>query len=338
MGADEARRPAASPADDAAWLTILMPTLNGAAFIAETLRSVEAQGDDGLRLVVVDGGSTDDTVEIIRGFQPRLAIDLIERPDSEGWVWSTNLALSRAQTTYACLLHQDDTWLVGRAAAARVSIANMPQAALHLSDADFIDADGARVGRWSCPLPRHRGGLTSQEALRRLLIQDFIACPAPVFRTDAACAVGGLDPDLWYTADWDFWLKLAAQGAVAHDPAPRVGFRIHPQSLTVRGSAERPDLIGQMTTVLDRHAGALVDPVARGRAARAARFSNLVNASLATALHTKRLPLGRIAWQAARLGPSGIARYLRCSRISQRVGARLRAGLGSSRVGPQRHA
>ena len=53
--------------------------------------------------------------------------------------------------------------------------------------------------------------------LERLLVQNFIAVPSPVWRRDAWLACGGLDLDLWYTADWDIWLKLARHGpAVIH--------------------------------------------------------------------------------------------------------------------------
>ena len=48
--------------------------------------------------------------------------------------------------------------------------------------------------------------------VERLLVQNFISMPAPLFSREAAIRVGGLDEDLWYTADWDFWLKLAAVG------------------------------------------------------------------------------------------------------------------------------
>ena len=63
-----------------------------------------------------------------------------------------------------------------------------------------------------------------------------------MFSRAAAIEVGGLDPDLWYTADWDFWLKLAAAGPTAYLPRPLAGFRIHAQSQTAVRSKSRNEL------------------------------------------------------------------------------------------------
>src|ERR1035438_6119918 len=65
-----------------------------------------------------------------------------------------------------------------------------------------IDQDGRKLGVWRCPLPANIE-LSSNLVMDRLLVQNFIAAPAPVFRRDTWLSCGGLDEKLWYTADWD---------------------------------------------------------------------------------------------------------------------------------------
>ena len=161
--------------------------------------------------------------------------------------------------------------------------------------------------------------------MERLLVQNFVAAPAPVFRRDQWRACGGLDEKLWYTADWDMWLKLAACGPVYYHDSLTVGFRIHGGSLTVTGSHDAIDFTQQMQIVLDRH---LAKFDGRSKAIeRAARASIAVNAALSSASAGYPGNLWRAALQVVRLGPVGISRYLRDSRIVERLAPRVRAKL-----------
>ena len=81
-----------------------------------------------------------------------------------------------------------------------------------------------------------RAGAICEALLRQaLLVQNSIAMPAPIFDRQTYRNVGGLDESLWYTPDWDLWLKLAAAGPARYDPYPRTAFRIHGHSLTMTG-------------------------------------------------------------------------------------------------------
>ena len=86
-----------------------------------------------------------------------------------------------------------------------------------------------------------------------MLVQNFISMPAPLFSREAALRVGGLDEDLWYTADWDFWLKLAAVGKTIYVPRALSAFRIHPHSQTVERSTQTDDFRRQLAIVLEKH-------------------------------------------------------------------------------------
>jgi hypothetical protein len=134
-----------------------------------------------------------------------------------------------------------------------------------------------------------------------------------------------LDENLWYTADWDMWLKLAASGSVYYHNCVTVGYRIHGGSLTVTGSHDTAAFTQQMQIVLDRH---LTKIGGHSKAIeRAARASIAVNTALALASAGNLTNLWRAALAVVRLGPVGISRYLRDSRIVERVAPRVRAKL-----------
>jgi hypothetical protein len=164
--------------------------------------------------------------------------------------------------------------------------------------------------------------------MERLLVQNFVAAPSPVFRKDAWLACGGLDEMLWYTADWDMWLKLAASGPVYYHDGVTTGFRIHGGSLTVAGSRDVADFAQQMQIVFDRHLPRFCD--CSKRVERAGRASIAVNTALAAATSGEYGRLVPAATEVLRLGPAGIRRYLRDSRIVDRVAPRVRAKLGGA--------
>jgi hypothetical protein len=318
--------PAMNPGRTAAmpWLTVIMPSYCGEQWIEASLRSLADEACEGVEVLVVDSSPTSATRDIAQNFSDRLRLRIFERCDLPSWQIKTNYGVEIAKATHVCWLGVDDIWLPGRAAAVRDWVDSASGAPLHLAPSAIIDKIGRKLGVWRCPLPV-KGEVRSALVTERLLVQNFIAAPAPVFRRDAWLACGGLDENLWYTADWDIWLKLSALGPVYYHDAVTVGFRIHGASLTVTGSRDAGDFAQQMQIVLDRH----LDKLGGGSKGleRAARASIAVNAALAAASTGDVGSLLRAAGQVLGLGPRGIRRYLRDSRIIERMAPRIRAKL-----------
>ena len=139
-------------------------------------------------------------------------------------------------------------------------------------------------------------------------------------------AVGGMDEDLWYTADWDLYLKLAAHGSVCIRPETTTAFRLHGSSLTMTGSRRSEDFAAQQDLVLARHLPALPVP-ARRRQERLARASVAVNCALAARSARQPARLGAAVGALAALGPLGMVRFLRATRLIDRVMPRLRLSM-----------
>lgn len=307
------------------FLSVVMPVHEGAAWIGATLDSLAAEPTDGLEIIVIDSSPTSATAAIVERFVHQLPLRLLQRRDLGQWQTKTNLGVELAAADHVCILPSDDLWLPGRVEAARHWLADAPEAALHLAPTAIVDRNGRRMGRWNCPLPADEV-LGAEFLLERLLVQNFVSVPAPVFRRSAWLECGGLDERLWYTADWDIWAKLASTGPVTYHDQITTAFRVHGSSLTVTGSRDASEFRSQMQIVLERHLHRL-PASSRRRVEPAARASISVNVLLAAASGGNLRALVRATGVVLSLGPIGMRRYLRDSRLRERTVSRLRAKL-----------
>ena len=314
---------------NAPWLTVVMPTYNGERWLRESLSSICVQNDRDIEVLLIDDGSTDSTVAIAEEFCNRLSMQIIRRTHVGNWVSSVNIGLAQAGGQYLCILHQDDIWEPHRLSIIRQVLTEHPEAAIVMHPSYFIDKYGRRVGRWSCPLPRQPDLLSRDIVWERLLVQNFVASCAPVFRRDAALQTGPLDEALWYTADWDYWLKLAARGKTLFCPETLLCVRVHRTSQTHMRAVNNDGFRQQYEIVLDRYLAAWgTESSSRQPIARRARYSAELNIALAARVAGTALPWPKILAGCFWLGPAGIWRYLRDSRIHERTFSRMRAGLG----------
>lgn len=299
-----------------------MPVYNGERFIAAALESVRGQ-HEGIELVIVDDGSSDRTLDIVRDFAKVLPIRLLTPRRIGNWVAVSNIGLREATGDWACFLHQDDLWLPGRIERLRGEMESAEDA-LVLHNAIFVGPDGRELGPWTCPLPE--GDVPQERFIERLLIQNFIAIPSPVFRRNAAIGSGGLDEGLWFSADWDLWLRLGALGPVRFIAETLSAFRVHPASQTAARKVLPEEWETQLTTVLARHLQNLpVTGNLRAKVERAGMASIAVNSALLAASRGEPVSPSQVFLKLLALGPSGWHRYVRDSRIVQRVRSRLKA-------------
>lgn len=317
------------------WLSVVMPIYNGERYLPAALESIAAQGDavSGIEIIAVDDGSTDRSVEILADFSRRLHVSVIRAGRQGNWVKATNIGLQAAAGEWCCFLHQDDLWLPGRLVHVKRAIEEHPEIALAVHPSFFIDENGRRVGRWRTPFGNRSRLVPSREAWERLLVQNSLAINAPVFLRSRGLETGGLDEDLSYTADWDLWLRLAKDGPVALC-CPALGcFRIHALAQTARMPLDT--MRWQLQTVFDRHrAGGGSWPPAASAVEGLGRYSIALNLALAGSFHGERPRWGALLAGGLKLGPVGWWRFLRDSRIVDRVAARLRARLAATETDP----
>jgi hypothetical protein len=308
------------------WLSAIIPSHNGEQWLAAALQSVVDQRDPGIEVVVIDGSASDASLKIVDSFSDKLLIRAQRRPDLRSWTAKTNFGVEQARADRICILHQDDLWLPTRCAEIRKWISAQSDGVMHLHPCYIIDGTGRQLGLWRCPLPAGDSAVPAHILIERLLVQNFIGIPAPTIRRDAYLSVGGLDNTLWYTADWDLYLKLAAVGSTYYHSTPLACFRVHKGSLTISGSRDSVDFRNQHQVIVDRHADK-ISPDSRAEILAVAAASIDVNTALAAVMAGQFAQIGKAVTSILMLGPRGICRYFYYSRIVDRVFPRLRAFL-----------
>lgn len=307
------------------WLSVIVPVHDGARFLGTTLASAAAERPDGVEFLLYDSGDDAGAARrIAEGFTDRLDIRWQSTPDIKPWTAKTNLGVREARARHVCMLHQDDLWLPGHLRAIRASITADPAAVLSIAPSRFVSASGKGMGQWR--LPFRPGRVESADFAAMLIVQNSIAIPSPVIAREAWLACGGMDDTLWYTADWDLYLRLAQQGHVQVRAVVTTAFRIHGSSLTMTGSRNADAFRDQLESVLDRHLSGLPSAM-RGRAERLARASIEMNCLLAAAASGRSGGLRNAVRAMVRLGLTRIPAYLRQSRLVDRLVPRLRLSL-----------
>jgi glycosyltransferase involved in cell wall biosynthesis len=315
------------------WLSVIVPWWHRLAYARETLESVARQTERDFECIIVDQGH-DPTLSVARAYGNRFDLRVVYAPEHADWPSKTNVGFREARGRYVCMLHTDDVWRPDRLARLRQAHERHPEAGLLFHAVRFIDPSSRQLGLWRAPLSPNRL-LGGAEVLEHLIIQNFISCPAPVLRRDIVGA--GIDPTLWYTGDWDLYLRATLACSALYIDAPLADFRLHRTSLTMQKSRSAQDFRRQLERVLERYERAL--PLARrDELLRVARFSNAVNVALAEGFHGSWSSLLRLIPEARGLLLRDWRLYLVDSRIVERTSARLKLAWQTSAPEPRRPA
>ena len=203
-------------------VSIVTPSFNQARFLEGTLHSVLAQDYAPIEYIVVDGGSSDGSVEIIRQYADRLAW-WVSEPD-RGQTEAINKGFAHATGEILAWLNSDDTYEPGALAAAVDFLQAHPQVGLVYGDANFIDAEGDIIGKFNA----------QQTSLRRLQRGGvYIPQQAAFWRSDLWRQVGPLDPAFYFAMDYDLWLRLARVAEIRYIPQLWANFRLHGDAKTI---------------------------------------------------------------------------------------------------------
>ena len=306
-------------------LSVIMPTYNGEPYIDLALGSIATQTQPPLEVIVVDDGSTDATLDVVKSYEARLPVRLL-RPERRGnWLAMTNIGIAEAKGMWCTILHQDDVWASRRNDRLFAELARFRDTpGLVVMRTRFIDDAGRDIGPW--PFPRSlRRKRQPVDISWSLYIQNWIAVPSAVFSTTKARDRGGMDEALWYTADWDLWLKLARDDDVVLLDELGSLFRVHNGSQTVSGSRDLDKFRNQLVTVQERHQWAIEGHAESEQVRRAGCLATETNIFLAGTLHGAGHSLVPWLHVARSAGLNSAVTYLNHSAIASRLLARLRA-------------
>lgn len=203
-------------------VSIITPSFNQAKFLEKTIQSVLEQDYPEIEYIVIDGGSSDGSREIIEKYASRLAA-WVSEPD-QGQTDAINKGFAMAHGEVLAWLNSDDTYEPGAVREAMEFLKINPEVALVYGDTQFIDENGRIIGKFP-----------ARQTSYRLLRQGYVHIPqqAAFFRADLWREVGPLDPTFYFAMDYDLWVRLAARGPLAYMPRVWANFRLHGGGKTV---------------------------------------------------------------------------------------------------------
>ncbi len=209
--------------------SVVTPCLNAEATIAETLASVRAQAVDGVEHVVVDGGSTDGTLDILRARGD--GVRFVSEPD-RGLSDAMNKGIAMARNDVVGWLNADDVYLPGALERVRGAFDARPDALWATGRCLIIDGEGNEIRRG---ITRYKDLLLRNWSFPLFLTQNFVSSPATFVRREAFDVVGGFEERFRYSMDYDVWLKLGRRSAPIVIDEPLACFRMMEGTLSMSG-------------------------------------------------------------------------------------------------------
>lgn len=204
-------------------ISIVTPVLNGARFLPETLASVRGQDHPRVEHIVVDGGSTDGTMDLLREAP---GIRWVSEPD-RGLYDAVNKGLRMAEGDILAYQNADDRYVLPDAVSCAVDhMRGHPEIDVVYGDYRLIDEEGRDLGTRR---------VTARSFDRRRLERTSFVPPHSAFVRRAVVVEAGhwLDPELRFAGDWDWFLGMAQAGrSFLALPQVLSEFRVHPRSVT----------------------------------------------------------------------------------------------------------
>jgi glycosyltransferase involved in cell wall biosynthesis len=222
-------------------VTIVTPSFNMARFLPQTIETVLSQDYDRIEYVVVDGGSTDGTLDILDNYQRQGSLRYLVGKD-KGPSDATSRGFREAAGEIFAWLNADDTYLPGAVRTGVEYLLAHPEIDVVYGEGYWVDEEGARIGRYPT-LPFDS----------KVLERDCFICQPAAFIRASAYRRCGLDPDINRSFDYDLWIRMAKSGfRFAAVPEYLANSRLHRGSKTIY---EREDVFQASMELLKRHYG-----------------------------------------------------------------------------------
>lgn len=241
-------------------VSIVTPSLNQGRFLRQALESVRAQSYEPLEHVVVDGGSDDETLDILREHD---GVRWVSEPD-RGQSHALNKGFALARGEILGWLNADDAYLPGAVEQGVAALAESG-AGLAYADVERVNDEG-----WN---PRRVRSRPAWDYWAEVNTGCGVYSPSVFFTREALEGVGGLDESLHLTMDYDLWLRIGRRFGAVHVDAVWSVQRIHDGAKTIR---RYEDFWPERLAVSRRHGGRLVSPLLIQRYVRAPGPQRLV--------------------------------------------------------------
>jgi glycosyltransferase involved in cell wall biosynthesis len=210
--------------------SIVIPSYMQARWLGPCIRSVLGQEGVTVQAIVMDGGSTDGSREVIESFAPRLSYWQSQKDG--GQAAAIRAGFERADGDILGWLNSDDVLMPGALARVAAFFEAHPEEEAVTGGGFYIDAEGRAFRRRAWNTNHVRGVAASHRRFLYCQPQEGIWQPCTFWRRTAYEAVGGVDPQFHYMMDFDLFTRLAARRRFAKLPAMLACFRIHEDNKT----------------------------------------------------------------------------------------------------------
>jgi glycosyltransferase involved in cell wall biosynthesis len=226
-------------------VSIVTPVYQMARFISDTLDSVINQDYPRIEYIVMDGGSTDGTLDILRAYEGKVRENVtfqwFSRKDG-GTADAINKGLACARGSIFAYINADDFYAKGAVSAAVESLIADPSAQAVYGEADWVSETGGVIGRYP----------TREFDAQLLRSECFICQPASFIRQEALNEVGPFNVSLRYAYDYEFWIRLSKRFRLVKLNKLLAASRMHANNKTL---SQRRYVLEENITVQKRHYG-----------------------------------------------------------------------------------
>jgi glycosyltransferase involved in cell wall biosynthesis len=219
-------------------ITVITPCYNHALFVEETIRSVISQSYPDLEYMVIDGGSTDGSLDIIKRYTSDLAS--IESAADNGQAAAINKGFRRATGDLICWLNSDDLF--------EPDTLNRVAEIYRSSVFQFLHGDAYILRGRRKKYRRSRPVSAGDLAVRNVILQ-----PSTFWTRAVVEKIGGLDETLHYGPDWDFFIRISQHFPMTYVPMAFSTYRLHESNKTLTGGRERAE---EIVRIVERYAPA----------------------------------------------------------------------------------
>jgi glycosyltransferase involved in cell wall biosynthesis len=204
-------------------VSIITPSFNQGCYLEDTIKSVLAQDYANIEYIVIDGGSKDNSMEIIQKYSGHLARWVSEK--DKGHADGLNKGFGFASGEILAWINSDDTYAPGAVSEAVAFLKEHPKAGMVYADANIIDHDSQVIGKFP-----------AKQTSYQQMLQGSVHIPQATtfWRADLWRQIGPLDLSLFYAFDYDLWVRLAKVSEICYVPHLWANFRIHDAAKTIK--------------------------------------------------------------------------------------------------------
>lgn len=227
-------------------ISIITPSYNQGNFIEETIRSILLQNYPNLEYIIIDGGSTDNTIQIIKKYESFLTYWISE--SDGGQAHAINKGLEKATGDILAYINSDDYYLPDTLFKVACFFQSHPETDLFHGKCRYVDSEGSRIGEQLSNIKKFEEIIDLWDVWwkKRQFVQ-----PEVFWSRQIAEKVGTFNQDLHYAMDYDYWCRILKAGGIINSSEKELAcFRITDTQKSNQSLKVAEELLDIVKTIL----------------------------------------------------------------------------------------